>query len=366
MRRHAFMVVAVMLAVPATAAAFPELALRADTPSCSSCHISPSGGGLLTEQGRDEAASSLSRGGDGRALHGAVELPPWLLLGGDFRAAALVKDDALASERLELAAFPMQADLRAGVQVGSIAFVASAGLRGSTRGYDESSRSYVVSTEHYVMWSNSETYVRGGRFFPAQGLRLPDHTLYVRRYTGTNLYEEPYALGAGYTTTRWELHATAFVHDPLLAVGRREAGGAAHAELHLDSSTLAATTRVGTGENGTRSIASVSGRLGLLKPTVLLAEVAVIRDQIAGASGVTQLATFAGADHQLAQGVQVLGWYEHFEGVFRYQPSYAHGTGIALKVYPRAHWEISAHSRWQWIAGGQRAAMAMLQVHYYL
>jgi hypothetical protein len=358
--------VAIVVVAPAIAHAFPEIALRSDTPWCGSCHVSPGGGGLLTEQGRDEAASSLSRGGDGRVFHGAIDVPEWLLLGGDFRVAGLVKDDARATERLELAAFPMQADLRFGARFGSVALVANAGLRGSTRGYDDSPRSYVVSTEHYALWSGSELYVRGGRFFPVQGLRLPDHTLYVRRYSGTNLYEEPYALAAGYTTTTWELHGSAFVHDPVLAVGRREAGGTLHTELHVEGATVAASARVGVGDDGLRAIGGLSTRLRFHSATVALAEVVAIRDQVAGAAGVTQAAAFAGVDHQLVQGVQLLGWYEHFEAALGYAPSYAHAAGLALKLYPRAHWEIIGHTRWQWIGGGERGALGMLQVHYYL
>jgi hypothetical protein len=363
---RAFFAIAIGIAVPASAAAFPELALRAETPACGSCHVGPGGGGLLTEQGRDEAGDTLSRGGDGRALHGSIDLPGWLLIGGDLRAAALVKDDARATERVELAAFPMQADVRLGIRGGAFAAVATAGLRGSTRRYDGSDRSYVISTEHYVMWSGSALYVRAGRCFPVQGLRLPDHTLYVRRHTGTNLYEEPYAIAAGYATPSWELHAAAFVHDPVLAVGRREAGGALHAELHVGGASLAASARAGTGEDGSRAIGGVSTRARLAGDTIALAEVAVIRDQIADAAGVTQLVTFGGIDHQLARGVQLLGWYEHLQEAIGFSPTYHHGIGFALKLYPRAHWEVIAHTRWQWIGGAERAAIGMLQLHYYL
>jgi hypothetical protein len=360
---RSLLVLVVWLLVPGRAAAFPDLAMRGDVRSCTSCHISPAGGGLLTEQGRDEAASSLSRGGDGRVFHGALELPGWLLVGGDFRLAGLVKHDREATEGVELAAFPMQADLRAAVVHGPFALVLTGGLRGSTRGYAASPRDYVISTEHYAMWSGSDLYARAGRFFPVQGLRLADHTLYVRRFTGTNLYEEPYAIAAGHVTTDHEVHLTAFVHDPLIGVGRREAGATLHGELHREAFTIGATARFASGPDGLRALVGASSRARLGGGLVALAELDVIRDE---GSGTTQLAGFAGLDHEIVRGVQVLGWYEQLQPVVGLPPSIHHGVGVALELYPRAHWEIIAHTRWQWIGVADRVALGMVQLHYYL
>src|SRR5436190_24391958 len=70
--------------------AYPQFQLMQEA-SCSACHLSPAGGGLLNDYGRDEAGSTISRGGDGRLLHGAWIPPEWFAVGGDFRFAFLGK-----------------------------------------------------------------------------------------------------------------------------------------------------------------------------------------------------------------------------------------------------------------------------------
>ena len=354
-----------LLVTVRTAHAFPELAARTETATCGSCHISPGGGGLINEYGRMEAGDSLSRGGDGRVFHGAVVPPSWLLVGGDLRAAALAYDDTDATEGTQLAAFPMQADLHLGVQRGAFTVVATGGVRGSTRRYDRSDSSYVISAEHYVMFTHGDLAIRAGRLFPVQGLRLPDHTLYVRRYTGTNLYEQPYALAVSYTTSNVQLHAAGFVHDPVLDVGRREAGAVVHAEIDRSTWSAATSLRFGHGDDGTRTIAGLSGHVNAGSRSVVLVEADLIHDQVAGATTVNQLAALVGVDHRLAQGVQLFGWYEHYEEVLGLRTATHHGVGAALKVYPHAHWELILQALAQRISGAN-LGLGMLQVHYYL
>ncbi len=76
------LVVALVLAVAAgRAEAYPQFQLSLGADRCSKCHFSPAGGGLINDYGRDEAGSTISRGGDGRFLHGAWTPPSWLQLG---------------------------------------------------------------------------------------------------------------------------------------------------------------------------------------------------------------------------------------------------------------------------------------------
>lgn len=360
----------VLLVVGASGAAhaFPELTVRGEVTRCTECHVSPAGGGLLTDYGRDESVDTLSRGGDGRFLFG-VELPEWLQLGGDFRVAGLSYQDLGATEGVKWAAFPMQADLRAAVHSGPFSLVATGGLRGSTRRWEDSDASwtsYVLSPEHYVLWRPEVVgvYARAGRFFPIQGLRLPDHTLYVRRYTGTNLYEEPYGIAAGYANDAWEVHASLFVHDPLIDVGRREAGGVLYGERHSETWSVAAWGRVGTGADGRRLLGGASVRRKLPADTVLFAEADVLRDDLGG-DGVTQLAALAGANHRIAQGVQLFAWYEQLQEALGYADATRHAVGATLQLYPRAHWEILLSTRWQ-LVGDDVVGLEMLQLHFYL
>ena len=99
--------------------------------SCVSCHLDPSGGGLLTSYGRDEGADVLrtrwSANQDdeaisrrGQFLWGAFNTPDWLLLGGSFRPALLVTQvpEPSGGTNTSSQVILMQADLRAGIRTG--------------------------------------------------------------------------------------------------------------------------------------------------------------------------------------------------------------------------------------------------------
>ncbi len=367
--RAAVVVLALALAT-ARAHAFPQLTIRGQVPRCTMCHVSPGGGGMLNEYGRNEAGDTLSRGGDGRFLHGAWDPPDWLLLGGDLRAAALAYKDTQATEGTQLAAFPMQADLRAGVTAGGFTIVATGGLRGSTRLYSKSAADYFESSEHYAMYAHdSGIYVRAGKFFPTFGLRLPDHTLYTERYTGQDLFEEPYGGDAGYVGDDWEVHVAGFTRDPITKVGPDEAGGVLYAELHGTDGAIGLSARYGTGPEGARAIAGLSARVKAPGSLVLLGELDGIDELVKTSSGttaVTQAIGLVALDQQLARGVNLLGWYEQYEESLGLIGAIHHDVGLSLELYLHAHWELITEARYQHLGPGEHVGMGMFQVHYYL
>src|SRR5262245_57728076 len=63
--------------------------------NCATCHVSPTGGGTLSEYGRAlslEALSTWGNEGESDFLYGVVKPPSWLLLGGDFRMLQVYED----------------------------------------------------------------------------------------------------------------------------------------------------------------------------------------------------------------------------------------------------------------------------------
>src|SRR5438270_13602228 len=75
------------------AAAYPQFQFSSGTNKCGQCHFAPAGGGLLSSWGRSESGDTISMGGEGAFLHGAVKLPSWLALGFDLRFAGTRSDD---------------------------------------------------------------------------------------------------------------------------------------------------------------------------------------------------------------------------------------------------------------------------------
>jgi hypothetical protein len=221
----------------------PTLAERKCTMSCVSCHVDPAGGGVRNAAGRFFGRSTLpmiatsprptqdwDRGvfGIGRhdrattytdslpqgpATHAAVGLPgpfrdpddlwahgrppgspsrfalfqgrygtlaadPMVRIGWDLRLATLVSQSALV--------FPMQADIEAAFHpVEHLTAVASVGARGRSRGFattlDEPESPYLRSAYLLVSEAPYQAYLKAGRFVPAYGLRLDNHTAFIRR-----------------------------------------------------------------------------------------------------------------------------------------------------------------------------------------
>lgn len=93
-RRFLFLFTLLLITVPQTLYAFPEL-IRHGYVNCNNCHASPSGGGAINAYGRTFSGEGLSTWwvkGEESYLNGAVPrsaIPKWLSLGGDIRTLQL-------------------------------------------------------------------------------------------------------------------------------------------------------------------------------------------------------------------------------------------------------------------------------------
>ncbi len=174
-----------LLALSERSQAFPDT-IRHGYVNCSTCHVSPAGGGLLTSYGRSlsrELLSTWGYKGEEQPLHGAVTIPEkfneHFALGGDIRylnRRQQTKSRALKED------FLMQAQLRAGLLFEKIKFVAAVGRIENPR---KSEKVVLDAPEYFALWTpREEVHVRLGRFQPIYGLRLPDHGLWIRSDLG--------------------------------------------------------------------------------------------------------------------------------------------------------------------------------------
>ena len=193
-------------AAPASA---EPIFLSKQYPRCTSCHYSPSGGGLLTPYGRSlsrEEISTFGRSGAAGAastdapgreesfLFGALGNDGPLQLGLDIRPSHLalnVPGRSIADRN-----FLMNLDLQAAWQRERWTAYGSVGRRPTGGGE-------FVSYEHWIAYQISDAVsVRGGRFLPAYGVRFADHTSFTRE--GLNLAQDDqvYGVEVGVSTDR--------------------------------------------------------------------------------------------------------------------------------------------------------------------
>jgi len=367
----------------ATAHAYPQFQLSTGAVRCSQCHYAPAGGGLINTYGRDAAGDELSSfESNGAFAHGAVPLPRWLALGGDFRGA-FVDNDVQDPSGPATALFPMQADAYARIAPGyGFSINGTIGLRGQVRdpgnivpiqNYQPVSTSQLVSREHYLMWQPEALgpYLRAGRFFAPYGLRMAEHILYINRDLGFDELQETYNVSGGFVYDEWELHVTAFAPDFVRHIGSNEKGFAAYYEHRLadDKVALAAQTRVAAAPGVTRFMFG-----GLAKAyvpaarTLFMAEVDTVqlsfddpmvdpRQQVVGAAG---LSVFP------LRGLMItaLGELNQIDVQVR-NDAWTAATAL-INWFPMAHLELQVMGRLQWPGDAQPAKTLFAQLHYYL
>lgn len=165
--------------------AFPDT-LRHGYTNCTTCHVSPSGGGLLSAYGRSlssELMSTWSYKDEEQPLEGLVKIPESIMdtyfFGGDSRYLSR-KTEGKSIDADE--GFLMQAQLRLGFAIDKVKFIGAFGTIENPR---ESSEIKLVSPEYYLLWNvKEEIHFRAGRFEPIYGLRMPDHNLWIKTEIG--------------------------------------------------------------------------------------------------------------------------------------------------------------------------------------
>ena len=180
----------------APAQAYPWM-IRHGYTNCSSCHVDPSGWGLLNEYGRAQdqilVPTLWGRAPDEvqptpGIMYGAVPLPSWLDVGLSLRGAVLSTTTSGATSWRDIL---MIADLRAGIQAGpfiasgSIGYVPVGALLAAVT---HQPRDNIVAREHYfgVRVLDQKLYFLLGRTNLPFGLRNVEHNAFVRSATRTD------------------------------------------------------------------------------------------------------------------------------------------------------------------------------------
>lgn len=365
-RTTAALVVMVVLALAGAAHAYPQYQLSHEQ-TCASCHVAPSGGGLLAGMGELTAEDESMWGGDPSFLHGAIDLPGWLRAGGDVRGALGLHD---RGDGAAFAGFPMQTEVYVHAARGPVSVYATAGA-----GFkDESIAPWF--REHWVMWKPQEggegAYVRVGRLLPVFGLRLAEHPLYTRRYGGTPLYAEAYGVSAGWQSSRLEVHATGFVADRWVDGTEKGDGGALYVERRVGPYAFGAQARYAQSDDDARLHGGLIGKAWLESLGVLLqAEAQVIRQsfEVDGAPSRDQLVGQLVATWFVRAGVFADLGVGHYDEDLAVADVDRDAVDVNVHWFPTSHFELILSSRVQLIgfgAGGPGSGYSLLQLHYRL
>ena len=315
--------------------------IRHNYVNCTVCHVSPTGGGLLTQYGRALSVEVLSTWGkenEGAFLHGLVptdKFDSWLNLGGDFRGLQAYSDTNTA-RRTRF--FLMQADLEAAITVGKFTFYGTWGAlyKRPDNVYDFGSRNY------YAMYQLSdEVHVRMGRYYAAFGLNVPDHRVYTRRDLGFDENQETQNLEVGWLTEK----ASSFVSVSRTRPELRDTIDEESLSAQFDY-TFFGSYKVGIGRwvgrrpNAARTMTSVHGALGFTSRSYFMFDAVLQEMKNYGGSDSRGIFIFTRPGYEIFKGFHVIGIGEMAQSDLRLSSTIKRKAGFGFEFYPRPHFEI--------------------------
>ena len=357
--------------------AYPQFQLVKDQ-TCSACHLSPAGGGILSENGMNTSDTISQWGTAPEFFYNKVPLPSWLQLGGDVRAAGGL--DANGKNH-EFAVFPMELDIYAVATFQNFSLHVTGGFHDpkyqeATGGGDGFEASTIVqSTEHWLQWQQEEgsangLFVRVGRFMPVYGLRFAEHPYYDRRYGGTPLYGETYAAAIEYVDPKWEVHATGFVKDPLYTDSIERGNGATlYAETRIAEKTLLGIEgKLDVTNEDKKYYGGITAKQLVTKDFLIEAELELVHQKIdIGGKDNQFVGTLVGS--YFAGPVMIDLGLENYHSNLSFILNDQEAVDLNVHYFMTSHFELLLTNRLQMLAfgaDGRTSGYTLLQAHYRL
>lgn len=251
--------------------AFPEM-VRMGYQNCISCHLSPSGGGVLTPYGRGMSSEVLSTWhyeGEEAIDHSGFSTPPWLLIGGDSRFIQNYINNLQATQTQW---FPMQNQIEAAVQAGKLWLVGNLNFEGGPPGTPNYGS--LNSERLYAMYNlTDEFYVRGGKYMIPFGINQPNHTAVIQQNLGFQVETESDNLEFGYIGEKFNVILTGDFGRPDNSQISQETGASLNLAYNLlESHKLGWSFFTGNSNSSTRFLNGPYAILGFWKRLVLLSQ----------------------------------------------------------------------------------------------
>jgi hypothetical protein len=365
--------VLLVLLTPSRADAYTWM-IRHSYTACGVCHADPSGGEVLTEYGRLQSDLLLRMRWDGKNAQdaepsstagflGLVELPPSVMLGGSARMATILKDG-------DIRPFPMQMDVYGQFRVGDFFAGGSLGAARVAVGSPHARAAQVtpwqgkvfnlLSRNHYLGMDFAEQAftARVGRLNLPFGLRIPEHTMWVRDATRTDRdSDQQHGVALAYTSESVRAEGMAILGNyQINGDAFRERGYSFYVELMIATRaafgvsslyTYAKKDRLSLESNVARGVHGAFSRITVVDPLALLLEADLITDSTKSLGYVG----FAQADFEVIQGVHAMltgelldAGYARSEQTFEGDDARVKGAGkMARGGWVSAQWFFLPH-----------------------
>ena len=322
-----------------SAFAYPEL-IRHGYVNCTSCHLSPTGGGVLTPYGRELSSEVLSTWGSEQEKKVAdfISQPDWLFLGGDYRSVYYTVNNPKYTEGRQVF---MQADVEAAFKFAE-KFYAD-----GTLGYSENPKGqgfgdFAISRQHYLMYRPTDEFsIRAGRFYPMYGVNTSNHSILIRSLLDIHSPEgqsESYNLEAAYVGETYNFYVTGILGRPDVLSAQREKGMSAVASRTVNEHAKVGLSYLyGINEASHRNLLGPFAMLGFTEKLYLLSEFDFQNRDSLGWGFVTTNRL----GYEIFKGFHVIGDQEYGRLNFDNANSLNARYGLGVWWWPRPHFEFS-------------------------
>ena len=365
--------------------------IRHSYTQCQSCHVDPSGSGVLTPYGRATGDVFLPiqwgepRSGDdpsAQFLWGAAPLPNEIALGGDIRVMRL--SQKVGEAPLQNKIIYMQLDAEAGlitehfVASASIGFAPEGALGAAlTRGTDDN----LTSRQHWLGYAPipGSLMIRGGRMNLPFGIRSIEHTLWTRAFTRTSINDDQqYGLSLAFETPILRGELMAIAGNLQLRPGEyREQGYAGYVEWPAsDRFVLGASSLLTHRDLDPRRLRKTFHQAhGLMarwqtpfEPLVVLTEWDYALESPEGQPWRNGFVGYAQADLEPLRGIHFLVTFEANNIGTRAARYSSYGTWLSYAWFFAPHADLRLDGIYQSIGGPERigAWVFLSQAHVYL
>lgn len=358
-----------LFAVSSSAFAYPELSRHGYT-NCTSCHLSPSGGGLLTPYGRElskEILSTWAKDGEQYFAYGKISHDEKVLLGAFFRGLQAHREDRNSKVGRFIL---MQADAEAGYDGGKWALAGTLGRQEIRSGLKSDGR--IFSRRHYALYRPSDTVqVRAGKFLRFYGLNDPNHNLYVRRDLGFGFDTETYNLELSYLGENVSAYATYLrgsLGEDRFSQLRENAGTFSISYFLQEKQKLGFSAYLGESDLSERKLFGPWLIVEFFPKLFLLSEFdRQFKSLRPTGSKQNGYAMSHRLNYEVMQGLIPFLSYDRKQLNSGDPATKHHAYGLGVQAFPRPHWELVAS--WQretLLLNKSRSDLLSLMLHFYL
>jgi hypothetical protein len=363
--RRLLALVLMLVAFTNVAHAFPEN-IRHGYVNCTSCHVSPTGGGTLSPYGRSLAAEVVSKWsykGEEDFLHGLLKedaMPEWLQVGGELRGLQLWTRTKTLDQKKWI---PMQTDLEVAVHIGKLTLDSTLGPN-----YQPHKNNALLSRRYFAMYNiTDEASVRAGRFYPQFGILVPDHYLATRSDIGFDELQERENIEGAWNNEKWSFFLTGSQSPGEVDKSIRETSVSAQGDRIISDQMKAGLSLwSGHAETFDRFMTSVHGTLGFSKNTFLLSDF-VNQWQKSFGTETRGFFNFDRFGYELSKGLVVFGQLDYSKSDLSSPDTERIAVGPGIQFFPRPHFEFLAI--WEKLRHGRSenpfSDYAFLLAHYY-